>query len=104
MAAKLSAFDKFKIVAGAIGSISAGLLISFAPIAELRAELPYYFEIGLAFIAWGALMFLALFVVRIKSFLLFVLTAVVAVGCALVAYENGPQSFQFYFYCSGSNI
>lgn len=98
MAANLSGFDKFKIVVGAIGCIASGLFVSFAPIPELRAEAPYYFEIGVAFMAWGAMMFLALFMVRIKSFLLFILTGVVAVGCLALAYEKGLQSWQFYLY------
>lgn len=96
MSAGLSLWDKIQGVVGAFGCVASGALIAFAPIESLRAEIPFYFELGLGFIGFGLLFFLALFLVRAKSLILFIVTALIAGLTGFGALGAGPQSWEFY--------
>lgn len=67
MSQGLSTHSKISRVISSIGFIVSGLIAIFAPIKEVRAEVPHFFEIGVVAIVLGFLMVLRLLIVSIKS-------------------------------------
>lgn len=90
----LSLSDKIKLAIVALG-VLAGALLCFNGPAELREDVPYHRELGLGFGAFGVLIFLALFSVRAKAFLIFIVVTAITIGEAAVTMTFPFPSWQF---------
>ena len=97
MSKGMSVFEKTWVGFVSLATICVGLFFAVAPVESLR-QTPYAVEAGVALMVFGAVMFLALFIVRVKALLLFFLSGLVAAGCGGLAYTSGPQSWEFYVY------
>ena len=74
-----STFDKIKYVFGILGTFLGGGVIIYGP-GTMPQEIPYHVEIGWGFISLGVLMMLAMINVRVKSFLLAIVTGLFSTG------------------------
>ena len=101
MSQGLSTFDKIKLVFGSLGTIAAGVFVAYGP-EDLRQEIPIHFELGVGFVAFGLLMFAALFSVRAKSLLLFFAMSVLTGVFGFAAYNTDPTTLGFYGFCAGA--
>ena len=83
MAHKLSGFDTIKFLFAVVGGVAGGLLLIFGP-EDMREEIPFHVEIGLAVLAFAALMVAALFSTRAKALLITIISSLVAAGVLFV--------------------
>ncbi len=93
MSEKRSAIDWFKGLVTSLGTIAVGVFIMYGP-QDLRDEIPIHFELGLGFVAFGALFFAALFVTRAKSLLLGIVVGAFSAGAILVAIQGDLPLWQ----------